>query len=75
MMMMMVHHRLTKSTMQLIPVKYITINLKEAGRKEMCGVKMVCKSAESCYILAHCSNSYSPLVTAGNLVLTTGLKT
>ena len=48
MMMMMIHHRLTKSTMQLIPVKYITINLKEAGRKEMCGVKMVCKSAESC---------------------------
>ena len=48
MMMMMIHHRLTKSTMQLIPVKSITINLKEAGRKEMCGVKMACKSAESC---------------------------
>ena len=48
MMMMMIHHRLTKSIMQLIPVKSITVNLKEAGRKEVCGVKMVRKSAESC---------------------------
>ena len=44
----MIHHWLTKSTIQLIPVKYITVNLKETGRKEVCGVKMVCKSAESC---------------------------
>ena len=69
MMMMMIHHRLTKSIMQLIPVKSVTVNLKEAGGRRCVGLKWYVNLQNRVKFWPNpsicryfCLNSYSPLV-------------